>query len=751
VQTGSEWGDDWDESGRKGSDPRRPSPGVPTSEGSSPATRAPETGEEGEEERGEGAQGLPRQVTEFLVSFSMALHRVAMYPPSHPSLAPAIERMMLQLAPVLGDRGALTLGITNTQLLLDGGSTPENHHGLSDLARRLHGHQLGALVLRRGVDLEELSEALAVLARDPVRGERPLGLLPSRDRPGWPHIQLLPVEYGALELAGDMLDEGEVLSVRELWLVLFRTLFEELDEAAGEGLHAGGPLPTGEAMARALSESLAAAGEEGGTGGQERQREVVDALTRLLGALQWQGDAEGQDLRLRAAELIEELDPDLLGLLLRQGTDRSGGRNLLLRAARAGLPSHAVLRVLDAVMEAGVHPVPPPVHALLLKLARAGEGIMEGFPDSAAISPEARSEARSVFREEVEGLVQAWRREAGEKATDARDIPWGPPASADRPELLARPTPVRIVELALASDAVGPVLDAALEVSLRRGNVFRALELAESAPPESKAAARVEAYLLTPPRLRTLLGGDDVDEASLRQMVDVLGEASVDPLFDALASSESRAVRRKIFDRLVAMGPRIAPLIMQYLESDAWYVRRNMLALLQRHPTLPPGFSPLAHLQHEDDRVRREALPLALRDPGSREAALELALTDPDDRISRQALLELQESLPDRLVPLLVSAVLETPERAHLRSLAVRALGGSRHPDARASLEALCTTERGLLLGRRRRLADPSPELFAALHALARGWSDDPEVAWIFEAARTHEDPRVRLSARGER
>ena len=116
-----------------------------------------------------------------------------------------------------------------------------------------------------------------------------------------------------------------------------------------------------------------------------------------------------------------------------------------------------------------------------------------------------------------------------------------------------------------------------------------------------------------------------------------------------------------------------------------------------------------------------------------------MALVDPDDRISRQALLELQESLPDRLVPLLVSAVLEAPHRAHLRSLAVRALGGSRHPDARASLEALCTTERGLLLGRRRRLADPSPELFAALHALARGWSDDPEVAWIFEAARTHD------------
>jgi hypothetical protein len=714
---------------------------------------------------GQGTDVLPREFSEFLVSMAMALHRFAMYPPGHPSLLPAAERLLTLADPCMAGRASLTLGVTATQLLVDGAASSEGHHALVDLARRLHAQQLGAVVLRRGLDLDELTDALATLARDPVRGERPLGLLPARERPGWPHLQLLPLEYGALELADGAFGPGEALSVRELWLALFRSIFQGLEGAgeeggaagpepepgeispgpsAGvpdtEGLHAGGPLPTGREVAETLAR--VAGGADGATPAAaeaeaERERAIVRAFLELVAGLHWQGDAEGQDLRLRAAELLRELDVALLGRIFRRGTDAAGRREVVVRTARAGLASDAVLRVLEGVLAAEDRDLSPPLAALLARLAAGSES------DAGS----SRSEARSTLRDQLERIVAGWGPDEG-NGGPAGEVRWGREPTPDRGEELGRTSPFRLVELAVAVDAPGPALDAALEACLRRGNVAPALALTETAPHDSRAAARIEAFVLTPDRLRSLLSGDDVDEASLRRVVDVLGEGAIEPLFDALATSESRSVRRKIFDRLVAMGARITPIVMEFLGSEAWYVRRNMLALLQRMPVLPPGFSPISHLMHPDSRVRREALPLAFRDPGSREHALELALDDDDDRMVRAALLELQEGLPESVVPTLVRGIVDAGHRAHLRSLAARALGASRAPEARDALAALCTADRGLL-SLRRRLAAPSPEFFAALHALARGWRESPEVAWIFEAAGESDDPRVRATLEG--
>jgi hypothetical protein len=547
---------------------------------------------------------LPREVTEFLVSFAMALHRFAMYPPGHPSLEPSAERMLTQLGGVLGARSTLTVGVTTRQLLVGGALSPEGHHVLSDLAKRLHGHELGAIVIRAGLEMDEITDALRMLARDPVRGERPLGRLPARDRPAWKHLQVLPVEYDALELTEGERSEGEALSVRELWLALFRSAFRDLEALREvEALHAGGSLPTGLELAGVLREHPAGPGDEG----SGPEAEIVAALHRLVAGLQWQGDGEGQDLRLRASELLRELDLEVMTRLLRLGSDPEGRRRLLLRTARAGLASDAVLRVLDAALAAEGREMSRPLLRLLAKLGAGTE----------AAPGAARSEARSTLREQVEGIAAGWH-EVGRFGRGGDPV-WGRDPGADNGEELPRPTPIRVVELAVATDASGPALDAALEACVRRGNVERVLVITEHAPHDSRAATHIENYLLSPTQLRALLSGDDVDEGSLRRIVDVLGEAAIGPLFDALATSDSRSVRRKIFDRLVAMGPRITPIVMTFLSSDAWFVRRNMLALLQRMPVLPPVShrSPTCWIPMSGCAARRFRWPSGIRGAGS--------------------------------------------------------------------------------------------------------------------------------------
>jgi hypothetical protein len=58
---------------------------------------------------------------------------------------------------------------------------------------------------------------------------------------------------------------------------------------------------------------------------------------------------------------------------------------------------------------------------------------------------------------------------------------------------------------------------------------------------------------MTPVQLRRLLSGDDVDEESLRLLVERIGEKAIDPLFQFLTESDSNAIRRKVFDALASM------------------------------------------------------------------------------------------------------------------------------------------------------------------------------------------------------
>jgi hypothetical protein len=715
---------------------------------------------------GEGrSPEVPRAVSELLRGFAMALHRFAMYPTGHPSLLPVVERMLLQLSDVLARRSALTLGVTTRQILVDGGATPEDHPVMSDLAARLHGHQLGALILRRGVDLEELASMLDLLSRDPVRGERPLGLLPTRDRPSWPHLQLLPVEYRALELA-EHAGEGP-LAVRELWIALFHSIFrrEALHEFGFDpaALEPGGDLPSGvrlAELARSWAERSLDDEPESGTS-------LVEGLGELVRGLQWMGPVDGADLRRRTSEFLDAMDTEVLARMIGKGTDAEQRRSLVRHASRAGLTSDAVLRVVDAVNAAEGRRLSAPLGRLLLKMARRAESTRPGL---------GRTEARSALREQLERLVGGddvpmandpvdalADQRAGAAAGSAVGGTVGGNAGGaaggaaggvgleldpDWEEPLTAPTPFRVLELAILLDEPGPALDAALRTCVRAGDVGAVLDLAEGAPSDSRSAGRVEGYIFCPERLTDLLSGPDVDEASMRRIVDALGDDAIGPLFERLVGSESRAVRRKIFDRLAALGPRITPIILEYLTSDSWFVQRNMLALLQRMPVLPAGFSPVQHMVSDDVRVRREALPLAFRDPGHREEALALALRDSDERVVRSGLLELQEDIPEALLPVLVANVLEGGRLPHLRSLAARALGRSRSPLARDALIRVCTGDRGLL-DRRRRLAPATPEVIAAIHALAEGWTGDPESRWVLEAGLHAEDPRVRAAAWG--
>jgi len=680
---------------------------------------------------GETRKTLSRELGELLIQLSIGVHRFGMYPPGHPSLEPVAENVLARLDDVFRDQESLTIGVAQDQLVIEGVATERTHPVLSDLAARLHDEQLGALTFRSGVTVPEIEGLLQTLSREGKRREEdePLGALPEDELPSWERVRVYPVGYERLRLdegedAGD--PEGDRLT--QLWVGLAQAAMAT-DE----------PLSDREAgKVDEVAETI-----DGHRREAAYDQVIVGYLLQLAEELKTSSGADAARIKERVSTLIRELEPDTLERLVELGGDEDQRKNFVLDANES-LAVDAVIKVLQAAASASEQTISNSLTRLLTKLSKhATEG-----------ASRVRAQADTALRDNVEELISEW----------VLDDP-NPDQYTQVLDSLARSNPLfrgdddagedggdglagaeRLVKMALEVDATGPTLEAAVNELISTGRLSTLMTLVSGAPAESDAARRIRGYVTRPSRLRGLLSGDDVEKRTLRTLVDEIGDEAVDPLLDALVESDSRAVRRKVFDVLAGMEESIGPGVVSRLRDSRWYVLRNMLALVQRLERTPEGFDPLEFLRHDDRRVRREAFPLAVRKRDTRERALALALADDDERLVRMALLELREGFPDTLVPTVVNRVVEGDHPEDLRAVALRTLKGTR---ARLARECLVGVAEGgrTLLGRTK-VADRSPTVLAALEALAETWPDEDEVAPVLEAARDSKDPEIRAAAR---
>jgi hypothetical protein len=664
---------------------------------------------------------LSKELSEFLVELSIGVHRFAMYPPAHPSLSPVVENIVGRLAELFEDRRSLSIGVAQRQLVIEGIATDRRHALLSDLARRLHDHQLGALTFEKGVTAFQVSGVLGALSSETERGGMPLGVLSAADLPSWEHATLHPVGYDRLELMDDAREGvGGPDRADALWLGLAQAALssDERLEVAPDAV--------------SLAQSI-----RSHTAERAYDQVIVGYLLQLTDELKGRSAQESEKVRRRVSRLINELDDRTLSRLVDFGGNPAQRRRFLLDANQS-LAVDSVVKLLEAAAgeERGIS------HSMTRLLGKLAMHAEQG-------SPTVRSQADTALRENVEALIEGW---------ELKDP--NPHAYTNILDAMARAAPIfhspdgqedsltgaqRLVEMALEVDAYGPVVAKALSDILAAGGAGTILDHLKEVSPSNQVAERIRAYLTTPARFRELLAGGRMDDAALRALIEEMGSAAVDPLLDVLGDSDSRTVRRRVFDALVDMGPFVGQRAVERLADGRWFVLRNMLSLLQRLEHLPEGFDPQSFVDHKDARVRREALPLALRRPGGRERALALALADTDERIVRMALLDVRHGVPDAVLPTLVNRVVHARDRsAELRSLAVEALASSRSPLALTTLVGLCTAGRSLF--GKAKLASPTLEMLTALRALATGWAHSDEAKDILAQAQRAKEPKIRAA-----
>src|SRR5436190_18447405 len=145
---------------------------------------------------------LSRPFSDLLVEMSIALHKFMLYPPEHPSLAPATTSVVRRAERIMEDRATIAFGVARHQLIIEGVATDPGQPVLRRLADALNKHHLGAISLTRGLTTIEIAEALRELSAD-LNTVAPIGLRPPNELPAWPHIRLHPLTFDRLMLMAD--------------------------------------------------------------------------------------------------------------------------------------------------------------------------------------------------------------------------------------------------------------------------------------------------------------------------------------------------------------------------------------------------------------------------------------------------------------------------------------------------------------------------------------------------------------------
>ncbi len=666
---------------------------------------------------------LTRELADFLIEFSIVLHKRSMYPAGHPHLGDATDRFVRRMRALLERRESVTLGVARHRLVIDAATTDPKNALLRDLAHRLHRHRLASVHFSRGASLEQIEGLLSELSSDPQRGDGPVGKRLDRVGP-WNHIRLRPVGYDQFALQGadpDSESDGdESAPERDSWVELAQLALasEKAEEANAEP--------------EADPEEAEAIDRKSGEVAYDRV--VLGYLARVAEEMSGRRGAAETHLLQRVSKLIGDLDPETLRRLLRAGADHAERKKFVLNASQI-LAADAVMEVVEAAAQVSEQTISHNLLRLLHKLALHAE---EG-------PAEIRAAAEGALRNNVARLVQDWDLEdPNPEAYNAilEGMVRRTSAEYSMVKVQVGCDPDIIVKTALELDCVGLAVYGAVEEMLSQRGLVRVAELLKAAP-QTNATQDLWRYVATPERLESELAASPMDQDAVAVLVERMGTAATNSLLDRLGSADDRSTRAAIMKQLLGLGPDVAALAIERLPQAPWYLQRNILVLLGRLGSLPDGFSPATYSTHGDARIRREAIKLLLETKDRQGEAIVIGLGDPDEGIVGLALAAALEACPAQAIPLVQRIALDPKRQPEVRALAVRIVTRAREPETLRVLLAIVNYRRRWF---RNRLAPKSPDLLAALTGLAAHWSEEPLVKEVIAYARWHTDRQIRAA-----
>jgi hypothetical protein len=613
--------------------------------------------------------------------------------------------------------------VARDQLVIDGVTTDAGTLVLRDLAQRLHRHQISVVRFQRGMAAEELVEFLQVISAEANRQEMPFGLRPKAEIDRWRRIEVTPATFEHLRIGAAGAEEPEDGRLTQLWLGLAAAALRK--SRAGDQVSQD-PVD----IAAAINAHTGDAGYDG---------IVVDYLEELGRELRTREGESLAMLQSRVTQLLSSLDQETVARLLAVGGDLSARQDLVASFA-SSLPVRAVL---DLVQAAAIARKKDISHSLLRMLTKLAE---HADQEETIVS----ASADETFRAVVQDLLRGWtladpNPENYTLVLDQLALPSEVAVDfhADDDHLTESP---RIIRMAIELDVMSEAVTRALRVMVEAGQLEDLVKILDSAPEHSLSVSAIWASLAGSELLGIILGQGETHLEAIDRILQQAGNSAIEPMLDALAETESRAIRHRLLTALSALGPLAGPPLVARLRGAEWYVQRNLLLVLGALDEWPPDFDPARYAGADDPRVRREAVKLMLagaQRPDLRPEGLKLGLADPDDGIMRLALAAALEGCPGGVELLVMEQV--GHDDVDVRVMALRVLGTLRSGRARGVLLQRALARKRWW--RRHRLNPPTPETLAAIRGLYSTWARHPDGVLVLDLASRSTSPDIRAAA----
>lgn len=707
----------------------------------------------------------------WLKEFSVVMHRRYAYPPGHPSRVAAEEVAMDALSRVLEQHLEIVIAVTRRQLSVDGGFSDLRNPALSELAERLHRQGIGTITLRAGITPGEFDTLLTRIVRaSPRHEDEP----PDDDAPPWAHVVIERLTYEGLalsdEAAGDD-DRGPDATGDRLWRELAELAVAGWDGTDGFGSSGGGSGPKDDAHApsRQAADSppivdappqrrsstqfaLTSTGEfQTSTTADQLARivnqratdprfaaEMMKSILRVGRHARRRGRAGTGAVAARLRDVLQRLEPGAIRSLIESEADPKRRQLLVLQGVDA-LPLSSVLDWIEAASKSADKSISHHLLRLLTKLSAQARRRRDNGPD----------EGGEALRSAARQLIEGWTLEADANTEHTslleklsaydqaeRSLDGGEAAGADI-----------IVQIALETDAVGSDLLAAVDHLIGTKRLAALIGFLDRIPSSLVAAPAVRDHLIAADTLRRILLTEPVEVEGARLILASCGAAQADSLLDALAIAEGKETCLLILHRLRELGDAVCSPVLARLDNSPWQVQRNLLSLLATMPALPADLRVGSFAKHDEAMVRVEALRVAVRLPGQRDAAIHEALLDHDLHVLRAALdAAAHDGVPRHSALRLLQCLEKADPGSDIRLRGIPLLGQVPLTAARDWLVQLAVPKRRLF--RRLALRPKSAELLSALRVLSAHWANDGSAAVVFRLAARSGDVEVRDAAR---
>lgn len=570
-----------------------------------------------------------RLLSNFIIELNIARRHFIAYPPGHPLIGTALDKVMRVFEQLLEFSNQITLAVARDALMVGYALLDRKNPVYRDFANTLFNHDIGTITFRKDLQRDELYlfNEILTFSREEVR------------------------QRGGIEQIFS--DTGfQNLSVKGIRYDYFRTIEEPVvsvgtkeDKSKGtpllwenfaHGLLDGTLNPHGDSttFVEGLEpELLAELMNELEDSGERPTDNYAEVIASFVGNLE-QSESDVARRREPIAKLsafVERLNPRLRRQFLDGAFASFAQQPQLSEEILAGLPEEIIVEALEDINDRSTY-VPPMIVTILQKLSKnASPGRMtsvlplacQGFSDSAGDQlrvlfqeddldtyvPDAYQETlRTITRrdklvvpelEEVSALLQTLEEHNIECQISLmlQDIIASPPEGQ-----LSESVEQKLVELAWYFLEVGD-FSSLSELYLRLTADHAVMDGAFG---ELHGVFTGEDFVLSVLDGFSQWEKDKFDE--IQRLISHVGRPFVEPLLERLAVEQTLSHRRAYLNSLLALGEAAREGALSRLGDNRWYLVRNMIVLLRNlnDRDLMVHFRRLKN--HSHPRVRYEIL-----------------------------------------------------------------------------------------------------------------------------------------------